>query len=148
MLSSLESPYNNSNNTDQHILSENSFTGGKKMDPTSRLPLISAAVIDLLCIRSNTWGSDLAPSQFILSFGDCCVFVCYSASTANMAKLEEMERLLREAQAEKRSLLEHKVTPRIRLAFFRSFPNRNVTFLFLVSLRLVPLFLGRMDLKL
>lgn len=38
------------------------------------------------------------------------VFVCYSASTANMAKLEEMERLLREAQAEKRSLLEHKVT--------------------------------------
>lgn len=118
------------------------------MDPTSRLPLISAAVIDLLCIRSNTWGSDLAPSQFILSFGDCCVFVCYSASTANMAKLEEMERLLREAQAEKRSLLEHKVTPRIRLAFFRSFPNRNVTFLFLVSLRLVPLFLGRMDLKL
>ncbi|XP_027129948.1 pleckstrin homology-like domain family B member 2 isoform X2 [Larimichthys crocea] len=31
-----------------------------------------------------------------------------SASTSNMAKLEEMERLLREAQAEKRSLLEHK----------------------------------------
>lgn len=40
------------------------------------------------------------------------MFVCDSASTANMAKLEEMERLLREAQAEKRSLLEHKVTPR------------------------------------
>ncbi|XP_041669760.1 pleckstrin homology-like domain family B member 1 isoform X2 [Cheilinus undulatus] len=31
-----------------------------------------------------------------------------SASTSNMAKLEEMERLLREAQAEKKSLLEHK----------------------------------------
>ncbi|XP_068604016.1 pleckstrin homology-like domain family B member 2 [Brachionichthys hirsutus] len=31
-----------------------------------------------------------------------------SASTSNMAKLEEMERLLREAQVEKRSLLEHK----------------------------------------
>ncbi|XP_041817199.1 pleckstrin homology-like domain family B member 1 isoform X2 [Chelmon rostratus] len=31
-----------------------------------------------------------------------------SASTSNVAKLEEMERLLREAQAEKRSLLEHK----------------------------------------
>lgn len=30
-----------------------------------------------------------------------------------MAKLEEMERLLREAQAEKRSLLEHKVSSRI-----------------------------------
>lgn len=33
----------------------------------------------------------------------------HSASTSNVAKLEEMERLLREAQAEKRSLLEHKV---------------------------------------
>lgn len=32
-----------------------------------------------------------------------------------MAKLEEMERLLREAQAEKRSLLEHKVPPKIQL---------------------------------
>lgn len=31
-----------------------------------------------------------------------------SASTSNVAKLEEMERLLREAQMEKRSLLEHK----------------------------------------
>uniref|UniRef100_A0A671VS99 Pleckstrin homology-like domain family B member 2 n=1 Tax=Sparus aurata TaxID=8175 RepID=A0A671VS99_SPAAU len=31
-----------------------------------------------------------------------------SASTSNVAKLEEMERLLREAQIEKRSLLEHK----------------------------------------
>lgn len=40
------------------------------------------------------------------------VFVCCSASTSNVAKLEEMERLLREAQAEKRSLLEHKVTTR------------------------------------
>lgn len=39
-----------------------------------------------------------------------CVCVVCSASTSNMAKLEEMERLLREAQAEKKSLLEHKVT--------------------------------------
>ncbi|XP_070708852.1 pleckstrin homology-like domain family B member 1 isoform X2 [Pempheris klunzingeri] len=31
-----------------------------------------------------------------------------SASTSNVAKLEEMERLLREAQAEKKNLLEHK----------------------------------------
>ncbi|XP_044032649.1 pleckstrin homology-like domain family B member 2 isoform X2 [Siniperca chuatsi] len=31
-----------------------------------------------------------------------------SASTSNVAKLEEMERLLREAQAERKSLLEHK----------------------------------------
>lgn len=54
------------------------------------------------------------------------MFVCYSASTANMAKLEEMERLLREAQAEKRSLLEHKVTPRIRVAFFCSLPNETI----------------------
>lgn len=45
----------------------------------------------------------------------CCVCLYASASTANMAKLEEMERLLREAQAEKRSLLEHKVPPKIQL---------------------------------
>lgn len=32
-----------------------------------------------------------------------------SASTSNMAKIEEMERLLREAQAEKQRLLEHRV---------------------------------------
>ncbi|KAK1885590.1 Pleckstrin like domain family B member 2, partial [Dissostichus eleginoides] len=35
-----------------------------------------------------------------------------SASTSNMAKLEEMERLLREAQAEKHRLIENKVTTR------------------------------------
>lgn len=58
--------------------------------------------------KKNTL-SEISSSQG----GGVCVFVCYSASTANMAKLEEMERLLREAQAEKRSLLEHKVTSRI-----------------------------------
>lgn len=45
-------------------------------------------------------------------WSDVCVFSCCSASTSNVAKLEEMERLLREAQAEKRTLLEHKVTTR------------------------------------
>lgn len=45
---------------------------------------------------------------FSVSF---CYLTC-SASTSNVAKLEEMERLLREAQAEKRSLLEHKVIRR------------------------------------
>lgn len=41
----------------------------------------------------------------------CVVFVFVSsASTSNVAKLEEMERLLREAQAEKNRLLEHKVS--------------------------------------
>lgn len=40
-----------------------------------------------------------------------CVCV-YSASTSNVAKLEEMERLLREAQAEKNRLLEYKVNMR------------------------------------
>lgn len=48
---------------------------------------------------------------------DSLSYVCFchfvrSASTSNVAKLEEMERLLREAQAEKRSLLEHKVIMR------------------------------------
>lgn len=33
----------------------------------------------------------------------------FSASMSNMAKIEEMERLLREAQAEKQRLLEHRV---------------------------------------
>lgn len=37
-----------------------------------------------------------------------------SASTSNMAKIEEMERLLREAQAEKLILLEHRVNGQIR----------------------------------
>lgn len=46
-----------------------------------------------------------APSWCVL-----CVSVLCSASTSNVAKLEEMERLLREAQIEKRSLLEHKVS--------------------------------------
>uniref|UniRef100_A0AAY3ZYG8 PH domain-containing protein n=1 Tax=Denticeps clupeoides TaxID=299321 RepID=A0AAY3ZYG8_9TELE len=36
------------------------------------------------------------------------LIVCASASTSNVAKLEEMERLLREAQAEKSRLLEHR----------------------------------------
>lgn len=36
-----------------------------------------------------------------------------SASTSNMAKIEEMERLLREAQAEKLRLLEHRVLSQI-----------------------------------
>lgn len=37
----------------------------------------------------------------------------HSASMSNMAKLEEMERLLREAQVEKQRLLEHRVGSRI-----------------------------------
>lgn len=47
----------------------------------------------------------------------CFPFIT-SASTSNMAKIEEMERLLREAQAEKLRLLEHRVinTTSIRTA--------------------------------
>lgn len=44
----------------------------------------------------------------IVFFFLCALFVS-SASTSNVAKLEEMERLLREAQAEKNRLLEYKV---------------------------------------
>lgn len=36
-----------------------------------------------------------------------------SASMSNMVKIEEMERLLREAQVEKQRLLEHRVLCRI-----------------------------------
>lgn len=42
-------------------------------------------------------------------------FVLHSASTSNVAKIEEMERLLREAQAEKHRLLEHRVSTVLRL---------------------------------
>ncbi len=38
-----------------------------------------------------------------------CMCGLYSTSTANMVKIEEMERMLREAQAEKNRLLEHRV---------------------------------------
>ncbi|RVE63794.1 hypothetical protein OJAV_G00139820 [Oryzias javanicus] len=42
------------------------------------------------------------------SFSACSPDNISSASTSNMAKIEEMERLLREAQAEKQRLLEHR----------------------------------------
>ncbi|XP_049448376.1 pleckstrin homology-like domain family B member 1 isoform X7 [Epinephelus fuscoguttatus] len=42
------------------------------------------------------------------SFSACSPDNISSASTSNMAKIEEMERLLREAQAEKHRLLEHR----------------------------------------
>lgn len=42
-------------------------------------------------------------------FDNWCFPFSISASTSNMAKIEEMERLLREAQAEKHRLLEHRV---------------------------------------
>lgn len=38
------------------------------------------------------------------------VFGVCSASISNVVKIEEMERLLRDAQAEKKRLLEHRVT--------------------------------------
>lgn len=48
----------------------------------------------------------LCPYQTILNL---CFPFSVSASTNNMAKIEEMERLLREAQADKLRLLEHRV---------------------------------------
>lgn len=42
-------------------------------------------------------------------FENLCFPFSTSASTSNMAKIEEMERLLREAQAEKLRLLEYRV---------------------------------------
>lgn len=42
-------------------------------------------------------------------FDNLCFPFSTSASTSNMAKIEEMERLLREAQAEKQRLLEYRV---------------------------------------
>lgn len=55
----------------------------------------------------DPWTSVFYPS----STSSSCVLLLFviSASASNMAKIEEMERLLREAQAEKQRLLEHRV---------------------------------------
>lgn len=56
--------------------------------------------------------SSFIPSLLLRVFSEIWFILCplsISASMTNMAKIEEMERLLREAQAEKQRLLEHRV---------------------------------------
>ncbi|XP_056868473.1 pleckstrin homology-like domain family B member 2 isoform X3 [Takifugu flavidus] len=82
-----------------------------KGQPASRAASQTNVYLDAFGFRDNqafdTMSVDSTDS-IETSISACSPDNVSSASTANMAKLEEMERLLREAQAEKRSLLEHK----------------------------------------
>eukprot|EP00066_Takifugu_rubripes_P016879 XP_011606145.1 PREDICTED: pleckstrin homology-like domain family B member 1 isoform X2 [Takifugu rubripes] len=82
-----------------------------KGQPASRAASQTNVYLDAFGFRDNqafdTMSLDSTDS-IETSISACSPDNVSSASTANIAKLEEMERLLREAQAEKRSLLEHK----------------------------------------
>ncbi|XP_076617796.1 pleckstrin homology-like domain family B member 2 isoform X4 [Chaetodon auriga] len=82
-----------------------------KGQPSSRAASQTNVYLDSFGYRDNqafdTMSVDSTDS-IETSISACSPDNVSSASTSNVAKLEEMERLLREAQAEKRSLLEHK----------------------------------------
>nr|XP_046227578.1 pleckstrin homology-like domain family B member 2 isoform X2 [Scatophagus argus] len=82
-----------------------------KVQPTSRAASQTNVYLDAFGYRDNqafdTMSVDSTDS-IETSISACSPDNVSSASTSNMAKLEEMERLLREAQAEKKTLLEHK----------------------------------------
>ncbi|KAM6971667.1 pleckstrin homology-like domain family B member 2 isoform 3-T3 [Tautogolabrus adspersus] len=82
-----------------------------KGQPSSRAASQTNVYLDAFGYRDNqafdTMSIDSTDS-IETSISACSPDNVSSASTSNMAKLEEMERLLREAQAEKRSLMEHK----------------------------------------
>ncbi|XP_061595552.1 pleckstrin homology-like domain family B member 2 [Cololabis saira] len=68
--------------------------------------------LDSFSYRENSQTSDTvsvdSSDSLETSFSACSPDNISSASTSNMAKIEEMERLLREAQVEKQRLLEHR----------------------------------------
>lgn len=68
--------------------------------------------LDSLSFPDNSQTSDTvsvdSSDSLETSFSACSPDNISSASTSNMAKIEEMERLLREAQVEKQRLLEHR----------------------------------------
>ncbi|KAM7370046.1 hypothetical protein PAMP_011332 [Pampus punctatissimus] len=82
-----------------------------KGQPSSRATSQTNVYLDAFGYRDNqafdTMSVDSTDS-IETSISACSPDNVSSASTSNMAKLEEMERLLREAQAEKNRLLEHK----------------------------------------
>ncbi|XP_035510192.1 pleckstrin homology-like domain family B member 2 [Morone saxatilis] len=82
-----------------------------KGQPSSRTASQTNVYLDAFGYRDNqafdTMSVDSTDS-IETSISACSPDNVSSASTSNVAKLEEMERLLREAQAEKRSLIEHK----------------------------------------
>ncbi|XP_004546551.2 pleckstrin homology-like domain family B member 2 isoform X3 [Maylandia zebra] len=82
-----------------------------KGQPSSRAASQTNVYLDAFGYRENqafdTMSVDSSDS-IETSISACSPDNISSASTSNVAKLEEMERLLREAQAEKNRLLEHK----------------------------------------
>ncbi|XP_053702977.1 pleckstrin homology-like domain family B member 2 [Synchiropus splendidus] len=84
----------------------------RKSDYCSRLLSEPNVFLDSLTYPDNSFTSDTvsvdSSDSLETSFSACSPDNISSASTTNMAKIEEMERMLREAQAEKQRLLEHR----------------------------------------
>lgn len=71
--------------------------------------LILFLLLHLMIYRKVAWPSSHIKEICNTVFDNLRFHLSTSASTSNMAKIEEMERLLREAQAEKQRLLEYRV---------------------------------------
>ncbi|KAM4620288.1 pleckstrin homology-like domain family B member 2 isoform 2-T2 [Polymixia lowei] len=84
----------------------------RRGDLCSRTVSESNVFLDPFSYLDNSQASDTisvdSSDSMETSFSACSPDNISSASTSNMAKIEEMERLLREAQAEKQRLLEHR----------------------------------------
>ncbi|KAM3869463.1 pleckstrin homology-like domain family B member 2 [Diretmus argenteus] len=84
----------------------------RRSDFCSRTVSESNVFLDPFSYPDNSQASDTvsvdSSDSVETSFSACSPDNISSASTSNMAKIEEMERLLREAQAEKQKLLEHR----------------------------------------
>ncbi|KAM9333357.1 pleckstrin homology-like domain family B member 2 [Pholidichthys leucotaenia] len=84
----------------------------RQSDFCSRMVSEPHVFLDSFSYRDNSQASDTvsvdSSDSLETSFSACSPDNISSASTSNMVKLEEMERLLREAQAEKQRLLEHR----------------------------------------
>ncbi|XP_023154889.2 pleckstrin homology-like domain family B member 2 isoform X3 [Amphiprion ocellaris] len=84
----------------------------RRSDFCSRMVSEPNVFLDSFSFPDNSQTSDTvsvdSSDSLETSFSACSPDNISSASTSNMAKIEEMERLLREAQAEKQRLLEHR----------------------------------------
>lgn len=84
----------------------------RRSDLCSRMISEPSVFLDSFSFADNSQASDTvsvdSSDSLETSFSACSPDNISSASTSNMAKIEEMERLLREAQAEKQRLLEHR----------------------------------------
>ncbi|XP_070773458.1 pleckstrin homology-like domain family B member 2 [Enoplosus armatus] len=84
----------------------------RRSDFCSRMVSEPNMFLDSFSYPDNSQASDTvsvdSSDSLETSFSACSPDNISSASTSNMAKIEEMERLLRQAQAEKQRLLEHR----------------------------------------